>query len=93
MPITTDSQGRHHRRTLDILGVQPGGGPRALVDVVVMEAYKNLTSTHIAGHAVGGAEQRKLLHYFDYPRSDHLLPAAIPIWAAWVLASIPYLRL
>eukprot|EP00850_Spirogloea_muscicola_P022938 SM000319S12266 [mRNA] locus=s319:40022:45605:+ [translate_table: standard] len=30
MPITTDAQGRHHRRTLDIVGVQPGGGPRAL---------------------------------------------------------------
>eukprot|EP00850_Spirogloea_muscicola_P009951 SM000057S18381 [mRNA] locus=s57:217778:218536:- [translate_table: standard] len=66
MPITTDSQGGHHRRTLDIVGVQPGGGPRALVDVVVTEAYK-----------MGGAEQKKLRHYSDYPRSDHLLPAAI----------------
>eukprot|EP00850_Spirogloea_muscicola_P019422 SM000190S04858 [mRNA] locus=s190:71072:71490:- [translate_table: standard] len=53
MPITTDSQGGHHRRTLDIVGVQPGGGPRALVDVVVTEAYKSSASTHIAGHAVG----------------------------------------
>eukprot|EP00850_Spirogloea_muscicola_P011275 SM000069S20712 [mRNA] locus=s69:457489:458121:- [translate_table: standard] len=77
MPITTDSQGRHHRRTLDIVGVQPDGGPRALVDVVVTEAYKSSASTHIAGHAVGGAKQKKLRHYSDYPRSDHLLPAAI----------------
>eukprot|EP00850_Spirogloea_muscicola_P008597 SM000046S16378 [mRNA] locus=s46:256832:262413:- [translate_table: standard] len=77
MPITTDFQGGHHRRTLDIVGVQPGGGPRALVDVVVTEAYKSSASTHIAGHAVGGAEQKKLRHYSDYPRSDHLLPAAI----------------
>eukprot|EP00850_Spirogloea_muscicola_P026984 SM013478S26980 [mRNA] locus=s13478:79:354:+ [translate_table: standard] len=53
MPITTDAQGRHHRRTLDIVGVQPGGGPRALVDVVVTEAYKGPASAHIAGHAVG----------------------------------------
>eukprot|EP00850_Spirogloea_muscicola_P023510 SM000362S13797 [mRNA] locus=s362:10524:11038:- [translate_table: standard] len=77
MPITTDSHGRHHRRTLDIVGVQPGGGPRALVDVVVTEAYKSSASTHIAGHAVGGAEQRKLQHCSDYPRSDQLLPAAV----------------
>eukprot|EP00850_Spirogloea_muscicola_P024960 SM001852S04167 [mRNA] locus=s1852:1599:1949:+ [translate_table: standard] len=67
MPITTDAQGRHHCRTLDIVGVQPGGGPRALVDVVVTEAYKGPASTHIAGHAVGVAEQRKLQHYSDYP--------------------------
>eukprot|EP00850_Spirogloea_muscicola_P022320 SM000287S10642 [mRNA] locus=s287:115859:116375:+ [translate_table: standard] len=77
MPITTDSQGRHHRRTLDNVGVQLVGGPRALVDVVVTEAYKNFALTHIAGHAVGGAEQRKLRHYSDYPRSDQLLPVAI----------------
>eukprot|EP00850_Spirogloea_muscicola_P011007 SM000066S20482 [mRNA] locus=s66:492462:502032:- [translate_table: standard] len=76
MPITTDIQRRHHRRTLDIVGIQPGGGPRALVDVVVTEAYMSAASTHIAGDAVGGAEQRKLRHYSDHPRSDHLLPAA-----------------
>eukprot|EP00850_Spirogloea_muscicola_P006304 SM000030S11313 [mRNA] locus=s30:37537:53021:- [translate_table: standard] len=76
MPITKNSQGRHHSRTLDIVGGQPGGGPRALVDVVVTEAYKSSASMHTAGHAVGGAEQRKLRHYSDYPRSDHLLPAA-----------------
>eukprot|EP00850_Spirogloea_muscicola_P001761 SM000006S19526 [mRNA] locus=s6:1315503:1317175:- [translate_table: standard] len=57
MPITTGAQGRHHCRTLDIVGVQPGGGPRALVDVVVTEAYKGPASTHITGHAVGGVEQ------------------------------------
>eukprot|EP00850_Spirogloea_muscicola_P010585 SM000063S19975 [mRNA] locus=s63:66832:67464:+ [translate_table: standard] len=80
MPITTDAQGRHHRRTLDIVGVQPGGGPRALVDIVVTEAYKGPASTHIAGHAVGSAEQRKLQHYSDYPQCDQLLPAAIDIF-------------
>eukprot|EP00850_Spirogloea_muscicola_P015785 SM000124S25917 [mRNA] locus=s124:37205:38722:+ [translate_table: standard] len=36
---------------------------------------------HIAGHAVGGAEQRKLRHYSDYPCSDHLVPAAIDIFS------------
>eukprot|EP00850_Spirogloea_muscicola_P016161 SM000129S26148 [mRNA] locus=s129:229123:230901:- [translate_table: standard] len=80
MPITTDAQGRHHRITLDIVGVQPGGGPRALVDVVVTKAYKGPASTHIAGHAVGGAEQRKLRHYSDYPQCDQLLPAAVDIF-------------
>eukprot|EP00850_Spirogloea_muscicola_P002247 SM000008S22336 [mRNA] locus=s8:1149406:1151199:+ [translate_table: standard] len=62
---------------LTFVGVQPGGSPRALVDVVVTEAYKSSASTHIAGHAVGGAEQRKLRHYSVYPRSDLLLPTAI----------------
>eukprot|EP00850_Spirogloea_muscicola_P023210 SM000338S12941 [mRNA] locus=s338:51740:52198:- [translate_table: standard] len=80
MPITTDAQGLHHRRTLDIVGVQPGGGPRALVDVAVTEAYKGPASTHIAGLAVGGAEQKKLRHYSDYPQCDQLLQAAIDIY-------------
>eukprot|EP00850_Spirogloea_muscicola_P026960 SM013035S27064 [mRNA] locus=s13035:219:326:+ [translate_table: standard] len=34
-----------------------------MVDVVVTEAYKSPASTHIAGHAVTSAEQRKLQHY------------------------------
>eukprot|EP00850_Spirogloea_muscicola_P024961 SM001853S03917 [mRNA] locus=s1853:407:1415:+ [translate_table: standard] len=37
----------------------------------------HLAATHIAGHAVGSAEQRKLQHYSDFSHSDYLLPAAI----------------
>eukprot|EP00850_Spirogloea_muscicola_P003376 SM000013S26545 [mRNA] locus=s13:959072:959990:- [translate_table: standard] len=77
MPITTDAQGRHHRGTLDIVGVQPGGGQRALVHFVVTEASIDPASMHIAGHAVGSAEQRKLQHYSGYPQCDQLLPAAV----------------
>eukprot|EP00850_Spirogloea_muscicola_P001003 SM000003S11248 [mRNA] locus=s3:1723598:1729805:+ [translate_table: standard] len=34
-----------------------------------------ISSTHTAGQAVESAEQRKLLRYSDYFRSDHLPPA------------------
>eukprot|EP00850_Spirogloea_muscicola_P010851 SM000065S20200 [mRNA] locus=s65:250011:250606:- [translate_table: standard] len=67
------TESNRHKWAVDRIrhdSVQPGGGPRALVDVVVTEAYKSSASTNIAGHAVGGAEQRKLRHYSDYPRSD-----------------------
>eukprot|EP00850_Spirogloea_muscicola_P023213 SM000338S12944 [mRNA] locus=s338:52576:53457:+ [translate_table: standard] len=37
-------------------------------------------------------QERARRHYSDYLRSDHLLPAAMTLSAAWVLASIPYLR-
>eukprot|EP00850_Spirogloea_muscicola_P005918 SM000027S09699 [mRNA] locus=s27:832848:833705:- [translate_table: standard] len=85
-------RGRHHCRTLDIVGVQPGGGPRALLDVVVTEAYKSSASTHIAG------PQWEVL---SRESSDTTLtsPAAITSYrqstlsAASALASTPYWRI
>eukprot|EP00850_Spirogloea_muscicola_P003969 SM000016S01957 [mRNA] locus=s16:915666:920922:+ [translate_table: standard] len=79
MPVL-QKRGRPYVRRLDVVATPRSGGPRLLLDVILIDAFQPGAPTPtVPGGATHHAE-RKERNYNDHPRGDHLFPCAMDIY-------------
>eukprot|EP00850_Spirogloea_muscicola_P017922 SM000159S01753 [mRNA] locus=s159:29544:34008:+ [translate_table: standard] len=101
MPVL-QKRGRPYIRRLDVVATPRSGGPRLLLDVVLIDASQPGAHTpSVPGWATHHAERKKERHYNDQPRGDHFFPCAmggiaaatersgLPSSIAWLCMSMP----
>eukprot|EP00850_Spirogloea_muscicola_P023222 SM000339S12957 [mRNA] locus=s339:14359:15429:- [translate_table: standard] len=83
MPVL-QKRGRPYVRRLDVVATPRSGGPRLLLDVVLIDAFQPGAPTPtVPGWATHHAERKKERHYNDHPRGDHFFPCAMDIYGGY----------
>eukprot|EP00850_Spirogloea_muscicola_P017319 SM000147S01138 [mRNA] locus=s147:305602:307140:+ [translate_table: standard] len=73
MPVL-QKRGRPYVRRLDVVATPRSGGPRLLLDVVLIDAFQPGAPT---------PTRKKERHYNDHARGDHFFPCAMDIYGGY----------
>eukprot|EP00850_Spirogloea_muscicola_P007819 SM000040S14831 [mRNA] locus=s40:618514:618900:+ [translate_table: standard] len=83
MPVL-QKRGRPYSRRLDVVATPRSGGPRLLLDVVLIAAFQPGAPTpSVPGWATHHAERKRERHYNDHPRADHFFPCVMDTYGGY----------